>query len=366
MRQPIFFAAIFCVALHSAAQKNFSPGYLIKVNGDTLKGYLQEESRSDLLFHVQFKSNAGSSKIQAFSPAEVQAFRYETGDLYRKITFTNSLPDSGYDETIFALDLVDGPYMLFSYIQKEELYFVITGNNQSYHLYNSTFNGNGAVLIEGNYISRLGILASGCGVRLLNAEQLPYSEKDVSKFVFDLNNCLSPNSVAFNHYQKSRTMSEIHAFAGGIYFGKNRDQFTADVAVRLINPQLSRNAFINVGLHYSHSSHEQVAKEFGSEVVQSTTTDDIICAPLTIQYNFGAGAIQPFIYGGFAAAYLKETTIYTYYATSKSPPPDKFGISVIAALGVEGHLTNRFYLKAEWRYELILQYPAIGIGYNFK
>jgi hypothetical protein len=355
---------LLCISICTSAQTNFTAGYIIKTNGDTLHGYLQEELRSQLVFQLQFKTDNTNSSVETFTTNEVKAFKYEKGDLYKKITFKNTLPDSGYMETIFALELVEGAYNLYSYIFNEQTYFIVDASGTSYFLYNSVFNANGAIVTEGNYISRLSVLAAVCPNRSFNAEQLNYAEKDISKYIFDLNNCISPNAASINRYQKPKTITQITIFAGAIVLGKNRNQFTSDVALRIIYPQLSKNIFINIGAHYSHTMQDDKEKAFGSTIELSTTKDDIFCLPLTIQYNIGHGIIQPFAYGGFGFSYLKEQSTYSVYTNPGSPSSNKFGLSVIGAIGIEGHLSTSLYIKAEWRCELIGQYPAVGFAYN--
>jgi hypothetical protein len=362
-RLPI--ALLLCISIYSSAQTNFAAGYIVKTDGDTLHGYLQEEIRSQLVFEIQFKTENSNSSFQTFTTNDVKAFKYETGNHYKKITFKNTLPDSGYMETVFALELVEGAYNLYSYILKEETYFIAEGNGASYFLYNTTYNANGAVLIEGNYISRLGVLAAACPNKSFNTEQLNYAEKDISKYIFDLNNCLSPNTASINHYQKPKAVSQIVLFAGGIILGKNKNQVTADAAMRLMYPQLSKDLFIIIGIHFSNSNRIQKDVDYNYNHFTYLFSDEVICVPLTLQYNFEIGPIHPYLGGGFAAAYLNEKNTTTDYYAAHIPPQNRFGVSVIAAAGIEGNITNNLLIKAEWRYEFFFQYPVVGIAYSF-
>jgi len=356
---------LLCMAIYSPGQTNFSPGYVVKTSGDTLRGYLQEELRNQLVFQVQFKANINNPSFKTLSLKDIDAFNYASGDSYRKITFRNTLPDSGYQETVFALILVKGSYNLYSFILKEETYFIVEGNGTSYFLYNSTFNGNGAIITEGNYTSRLGVLAAACTRASLNPEQLNFNEKDLSKFVFDLNNCISPNSATINLYQKPKTTSQFALFAGGMILGKNENQASVDAALRLTYPQLSNNVSINVGFHYSRSNRIQHDIDENYNHFEYLFNDEIICVPLTLQYYFKFGPVHPYVSGGFAASHLSEKNTTTDYYSVLVPPENEFGISVIAAIGIEWNIKDNLYAKTEWRYEFFIQYPIIGIAYIF-
>ncbi|HLY69471.1 MAG TPA: hypothetical protein VKR53_07060 [Puia sp.] len=362
-RLPI--ALLLCISIYSSAQNNFVAGFIVSTNGDTLHGYLQEELRNQLVFQIQFKTDKSNPSIQTFSTNDVKSFKYETGDSYRKLTFKNTFPDSGYVETVFAMELVEGAYHLYSYILKEETYFIVEGNGVSYLLYNTTYNANGAVLTEGNYIARLGVLAASCPNKSFNTEQLNYGEKDISKYIFDLNNCLSPNTAAINHYQRPKAISQIVVFAGGIILGKNKNQVTADAAMRFTYPQLSKDLYIIVGIHYSKANRIQKDVDQYYNHFTYLFNDEIICVPLTLQYNFKIGAVHPYISGGFAASHLSEKNAATNYNSPYIPAQNSFGISVIGAIGVESSVSNNLFIKAEWRYELYMQYPIVGIAYSF-
>ncbi|SRR5579871_614143 len=356
---------LIAISFSSFAQ-TFSPGFIVKTNGDTLNGYLQEELRADIVNTIKFKTDNSSSSIQTFTPQEVTAFRYGSGDLYKSISFKNTLSDSASSRTCYALQLVTGFYNLYCYIENEQTYFVVLGNNISNFLYNSVENTNGETKIEGNYISRLQLLAASCSERSLHSLEITYSEKEISSFVNKLNNCIAPNTSSTNYYQKAKTRMGVTFFAGGIVLGKNRSQFTADAALSITYPQLSKNLSINIGAHYSYTSHDDREKGFGSSVDLSVTKDEIFSIPLTVQYNLLRGIVQPFVYGGFAAAYLMEQSTYSVYSgIPGSTSSNKFGISAIGAVGIEGHFSKNFYVKAEWRYELLGQYPAIGLACNF-
>jgi hypothetical protein len=356
---------LFVISFHSFAQVTYSPGYIVKINGDTTHGFLQEEIRTDLLSSVRFKT-VSNGPIEILDGSVIKAFKYESGGLYKSITFINTLGDSSTLQTSFALQLVTGVYDLYSFLKDEQTLYIVTGNGFSYLLYNTQYNIDGSLKQEGNFVSRLAVVGRSCTKANLNAEQVAYNEKALANFIFELNNCVSPNSSSANYYQKPKAMMQATVFAGGIIMGKNKNQITLDAAARFNYPQLSKNVYINIGAHYTQTTRDDTEKEFGSNIVLDVIKDKIFCIPVTIQYNFTKGIIQPFVYGGFSAAYLKEGVTYSAYASpSGEPPPSKFGIGAIGSIGVEGHLNPNLYIKAEWRYELVAQHPVIGIAYSF-
>jgi opacity protein-like surface antigen len=171
--------------------------------------------------------------------------------------------------------------------------------------------------------------------------------------------------VSLNYYKKPQTKSQLVIFAGGLPMG-TRNQLTAEAAIRLSYPQISKNIFFNVGLHYSHTLKTRVDRDNGNFKFTRSIKDDIFGVPVTLQYNLSNWIIKPYISGGVGFNYLKEFTSNdpnpnsTYIA-----PKNQFNISPIACIGIEGYVTQKLFIKAEWRYEILLQYPAIGIAYLF-
>jgi hypothetical protein len=140
-------------------------------------------------------------------------------------------------------------------------------------------------------------------------------------------------------------------------------QITLDAAVRLINPRIDPKASLNIGLRYSNTGTSTKTTTYDyiyniEYVYVSKQTHEVFCLPVTFQYNLLSGRIQPAVYVGFSAAYLSENPADPHIL-------QKFGIAVIGGACIEGYITPHFLIKADWRYELLMQYPSIGVGIKF-
>ncbi|MBN1597553.1 MAG: hypothetical protein JW894_04625 [Bacteroidales bacterium] len=80
LRIVLFFFIAFSFRFLSA-QKNFEPGYLIRVPGDTVYGDI--DNRGDYIMHktCRFKPNPNAA-IKSYSPAEIYAYRFIDGKYY--------------------------------------------------------------------------------------------------------------------------------------------------------------------------------------------------------------------------------------------------------------------------------------------
>jgi hypothetical protein len=66
---------------------------------------------------------------------------------------------------------------------------------------------------------------------------------------------------------------------------------------------------------------------------------------------------------GFSAAYLSENLLAK--AIYSNTTTTKLGLAFIIEAGVDGYISKHFLVKACWRYELLTQFPAVGIAYIF-
>jgi hypothetical protein len=78
----------------SLAQGELEPGYLVKVDGDTVSGYIIYEVDSKLSERVKFYSNQEEEEPQIFEPTDLKAFGFNTGRVYESVKI-------GSDSTVY-------------------------------------------------------------------------------------------------------------------------------------------------------------------------------------------------------------------------------------------------------------------------
>jgi len=367
MKQLLLFSLVILFSLFSFSQKNSSPGYIIKNNGDSLHGFLQEEIKKDILSQVKF-SNDKNLQTVVFTPSEIKTFGYDGGNIYKKISFTSVLRDTTLEKTCFARQLVYGEYNLYTFLEADKKYFVIKASDSSYFIYNTTYTGLGVVDEPGNFLETIRIISAPCQQLTSISDRFAYAEKDMIRFVLDLNHCLEPNKAAVSYYHKPKAVANVFVFAGGFATGKE-NQFTADMSLRLFYPQINKNAYLSIGIHYSNTLTTEDLLNGGNIKYNADTRNEFFSIPITVQYNFTRGIIQPFIYFGISGTMHRETKNKTVYTVENKK--SESGLAGIVAAGIEGHLTKKLFINAEWRFEELLQnlsvfqYPSIGLAYKF-
>src|SRR5205085_10392091 len=120
---------------------------------------------------------------------------------------------------------------------------------------------------------------------------------------------------------------------------------------------------VNFGVNVMTNKRTQtVVSNFNSQL-KTTETEyrNIFSVPFTVQYNLLPGRVKPYIEVGLSL--VRSDVRYRQDYLSYKGHASKFGLGVVGAIGVEAYVTKRFMIKADWRYELYMHYPVIGVGY---
>lgn len=365
MKNTSILLALLClnlIACSVTAQDRPLPGYIVRNSGDTLRGFLREQGTSELLHQIAFKSTAaGEYTIYSFD--QVSSFQYQDGNLYRAIGFSNVSLDQPVFQTHYARLLVSGEYDLYSFTEKDVLFFLVR-KDTSFHL---LFDDDSHVVgsnVKGNFRNELNFFAAFCESVRGGIESMVYGEQSIMQFFQKLDACLAPNKPVVSYYHKTKLVVGFEAYGGGIDMGE-RTQLTAEARLRFQYPQLNPSISLNIGLRYARVVKKISDPDYLVAKIYHKVTYDMTSIPLTFQYNFfPRGIVQPFLYAGLSALYVNIDTDLplgdfndTYY--------HKFNASGFVGGGVEVNITHFLKARAEMRYEDILQWPSVGLLVSF-
>ena len=350
------------ISLYSFAQNDFVPGFIVKNNADTVKGYLGKTIEEELSKQVKFKADS-NGPVQVFNPSEI-AFFWLDKDRYRTMRFENTSLDKPAPDSCFARQLVGGNYELYTFTKDERRFYLVIHDTITYLLYNTVYSSRAEYEQVGNYMSRLSLLMRDCEKLRNHYQTVGYDTKDMSGFFFELNNCLAPGSAA-NYYHKQKLNKEFYVYAGGIVL-ENQIQITASMDLRFSSPNISRKTFLNIGLHFSNTvSATKVDPRYYRDprtIIQ--TLNQVISIPLTIQYNFATGRVRPYLFGGFSGYHAKE--IIGGDNINDPEILESNGFALVFGGGIDIRILTRLYAKVEYRYEWASQLPSVGLAYRFK
>lgn len=354
----IFFLSL--ISIIANCQTEFLPGYVVKNNKDTLKGYLENTTETNLLKKVKFKTDLNAS-VQIFSQADISSFS-NSGDVYRNIAYLNTSVDNPGWDSNFAKLLVTGTNELYTFIEGDRRFYVVKHDTVTILLYDVSYVSTNEPMHPGNYMSRLNLLANECKSAISTSQDIMFNQRDISNFFVKLNNCLSPGSSR-SLYQKSKIVTKVFAYVGLLPLGE-QSQFTASAGLRFSSPKISKNTFLNVGLHYSNTVTVATALNGANLPYKSTTIVKVYSLPVTFQYNFFNGRVRPYIYGGFSASYIDDKTNgedNILYAGVQR----KFGLAFVVGGSIEARIVAGLSVKVDYHYELVSQFPSVGLSYQF-
>jgi len=350
------------IPLFLFSQSNLVPGFILKPGGVTVKGYLKDIAEKKVQDKIFFAPSATSSPT-AITTKDIIGFGFEGGNVYNRVKYVHPIDLTTSER--FAKKLVEGYNRLYMFWQRDKRYFVITTYEDStYLLFDDNFSSSGIVSETGNYKNQLNYLSVTCDSLKKHLEYLDYKQSDIAAYVNHLNQCILPSEQNAIVYKKDKSYLNIYAYAGALPMGKLYE-FTGRVIGRFTIPSLDKSMSVNVGVNYMMNKKTYtLPRTYSSPKNEKIEYRNVFSVPFTIQYNLIQGKVRPYIDAGLALNYLDIGTQMSYSANRTHDT--KFGIGVVIAVGIEGYITSRLMVKADWRYELFLHYPTLGIGYFFK
>src|SRR6516165_1435398 len=134
---------IYSISLQ--AQSDYGPGYILKPNGDTVKGSIFRGTEQDMAEKIKFKAD-NSNSVQNFSISDINGFGLDN-DIFRKISFQNTTTGDAVTDSSFAKLLVSGFYELYTFERNDRRYYIVKNSAQSYLLYTNSYTQQGEVEI---------------------------------------------------------------------------------------------------------------------------------------------------------------------------------------------------------------------------
>ncbi len=305
-----FILSLFYSSIYS--QNTYQPGYIIKEQGDTVKGYILTAGIEALEQNCSFKTSTDSDVI-LYSPSQLKGYeitgigRFETLDL---------IPENSEAQgKVFASVLVKGYTSLFSY--KDNLYYQ-TATLKTYKLEIVkkiiTKNGQAFEQIQPAYKGILGSLMNDCDKVKGRVNKVALKAKPLSELVNTYNSCFSESK---SEIVKNKTLGfDVYAsllFTANNYsytyqntsaFYINFDQFLEKRS--LILPTLSfkvisKRSNFGFEINLIHSTNNEFKSDFvGNNGFRYTTSFNFstIQIPLSLSYNFKLQSFTPFVEAG--------------------------------------------------------------------
>jgi hypothetical protein len=356
----LFPCLILFIIIHFTlrAQQSSDPGYIINHNRDTIRGIIKSAVDEDLNESVYFKKATNDEWTQ-YGPSDLIGFGFNN-EIFRSIHFLNTSKGNTADTT-FAKQLVSGLYNLFTYTNGSRRFFILKKDTTIYLLYDELM-GSGEMEQAANYQNYLYFISINCDKLKNMSKQVGYNEKSISNFVQETNNCISGGSSVI-YFQKQKVVVTPIIFAGGLPLSGQESQITANLQLRFTLPRLEKKASLNIGLNYSSTTYMTSDAKALNSYYQYYTRTQIVSFPFTVQYNLTQTRIQPYLYLGCSGTYSTVNNLSSGFWVK--PNEKGYSGTMVAGVGIEARIISGLFVRADWRYEAILEYPAIGLSYHF-
>lgn len=348
----------------SFSQNNTRKGYIVKTTGDTLRGVLNAIELKSLDNTISFGTSPDN--LITYNVTEVKSFGYDGENSFESVSYTNVIDNA--QVTRFAKMLNTGYYSLFTFWSKDIRYFVVKKPDNTYRLLMDDERlTTGFINEKGNFQNELLFLSQSCSELRPSLERLTFAEKDLIGYIGKLNKCIAPTQANNIVVKKEKSVFNMLAYAGGFTLGAKGHEYTGRILGKLSVPSIDKNLSLNFGINYMAQkkvSTEKISLNGYPAFKTQTAERSIISVPLTVQYYFTKGFIKPYIDAGLSIDYLQRKGELD--GAGKIVNENKAGLAFSAAIGIDGYITNRLFVRADYRYELFVHYPTIGIAYVFK
>ena len=258
---------LFIAALPSLviAQSNYKTGYVLKNNGDTLKGYINYKEWTQCPLSIDFKIDKGDKKSLEFNPRNIKGFYVDGLDTYISYRGQISMNHTEFqdlpsfidtnkkNDTVFLQRVTTGKYLTFYYQAdnfKQRL-FIAEANSQPLELkYFPYVNATGQVMSSNIYKGQLTFYikkyAPGNESLVNKVERISYQPDDITPIIDKIN----PNTTTI------KKISPIRLFAG-IDMNATTNQITITKSSEIVKTQGTVLPMFNLGLDLFNNPNVQ-------------------------------------------------------------------------------------------------------------
>src|SRR5687768_10970934 len=420
----ILFTLLALPAL-TLAQSDFRSGYIVSLQGDTLKGQVNYKGDLKNALECNFRANE-SAEAKIYKPTELKGYGFAGGKFYeskkakivnRQLNLANKfdeVPVAGNDSVNFMQVLVKGTAVLF-YIKDATSaphYFLQKNNEPLTELIylqatmENPKSGTRYPYKSKNYVGILKNAFQDCPTLPPRIDKTEFRPTELQNLVHAYNLCVSPTqSIIANMKPKAKItwgalagfntsklqinveggfMSNTHYLHGSNYTASSP---TAGIFLDISIPHSNEKLSVNNALYYTSRNYESHYTFTNSELEYSSPDIDynyhviydftILRLETALRYNLPAMKFAPYAQFGFSNNLMlsgnEEITLTRVHLDKEpdvreitdylTPVFRKHQLGGIAGLGVKHALSDKLQLFLQANYEFNTGFAkGIGIG----
>lgn len=341
-----------------AQQKNIQ-GYLVMLKGDTVAVEIKDEVEEKYRERVLVFAN---NTYKEYGKEEISAFGVRDQFHYRKVNYVNPL-DEMKAEAHFAKVLFDGSQKLLGFQRGDRPYFIYQDKDTTCFLYDDQRLNSGEVTVPGNFRNQLFFFGRNCEKVTQRLERVNLTEGSLVAYMTSLATCNGNLPASTVYYKKPTSQKEWIVFAGGMAFN-NQSELMFQINQRRTFASKNKKTSLNYGLLITQTAFDKSYELWQGNIKTYRQKSLIVQVPVFVQYNLTTGAIQPFFYAGGSVTYFQQYEV-TNLLTAAVEKRGSFGGALLIGAGVEGRVTPRLWVKADYHYDLFFHLPVLGLMYKF-
>ncbi|WP_426669647.1 hypothetical protein ACPPVU_00090 [Mucilaginibacter sp. McL0603] len=368
------------------AQTNFHQGYVVKTNGDTVKGYIDYREWSESPISVDFKATKDDQQTQQFDPTTARGFGVNGMETYITYTglisndlnhFPNLAPklDTSKIQASIFLRLVTAGSHLSLYSQadgRKFRYFVTEANGTPVELkytqyYNEQHQSVERAFFRGQLIVYINQYTPGNTKLIDEAGTIAFEQDQIEKIVYKING--DTVARANGHIEKSR----FRWFLGGS-FSYAQEKYESGVfnAIPRINfgfdafdnPNVQQWVFrVTAGLSYINAKTSYYTST-GAVAIATFDQASFSIGPQILYNLYNRDNIKVFVGGGANLNFSAYSSDPTYVNGYKLVDPGVFWYNLPITAGVA--VNKKFEVAFSYApYERTLSMRFFDIGAKF-
>ena len=357
----LFFKSMLIIYLVFAfksiyAKSEYLPGYIIKLSGDTVKGFIEYRNWSVTPTKIIFKQQLESEIINEYTSADLNGFKVAEEIYVRAIVKIDESKLNADDldlnsklvlitDTVFLETMVQGPKGLFYYgtnsakaqfyIKQDSIYELL--------IYKKYKKGQSSNYIENKrYLNQLAVYLNDCPDIQKNLRNVTYTKQGLEKLFMQFYNCTNGEITFHKSTEKSSIQSVIFAgvsltklnFTGKGYQylvladWDNSVNFTGGFSLNLVFPRNFNKLSFNNELLYTEYKVKGIYTDYTND--NDYTINTSVFGLSYLKYNTMLRFNQPiasayiFINSGISCGFgFNETKSYTREKVFYSEPSFK-------------------------------------------
>jgi hypothetical protein len=383
------FCAFLFLVIYGYSQQNYLPGTIVKLKGDTLRGFINYQNSEKNPLNIYFRMDM-NHEPDIFSPQEVQSFRVAdeiyisatvslNEGFYRTQDLGNSPEVSLVTGTVFLQTLVRGNKSLY-YLKdsegREQFYVELDSRYELliYHKYLKNLTNSGdiaganSITEDKRYIGQLAYYLKDCPDLQSSLRNLKFSKQSMVKLFRQYYECMNANAEYEN--KSDETKVEFGVFGGlsltSLKFDASEGSFDEIVKSDFpVSPSVAFGVFLNKKLSRNLGRFSLHNELFFSGYKTEAFYKEVVSENRYVNNNIS--------FGGF---FIKMNNMLQYSFPVK-------GVSLMARLGISNgwnlHEVNQNVVESVFYTTTTTKtYPAIegsrkyafgilgGIGGSYK